>query len=66
MELVDNTDDCACAIYLLTGIHDLGKDTAWVASAFEANLEKTQALTSYAINDRQKEEEIEDKQDEID
>lgn len=60
LDLVDNTDDCACAIYLLTGIHDLGKDTAWVASAFDANLEKTQALTAYARNDEHKEEKIED------
>ena len=49
LDLIENTDDCACAIYMLTGIHDLGKDTAWIASAFEANLAKTQVLVSYAV-----------------
>ena len=62
LDLVDNTDDCACAIYILSDIRDLGKDTEWVASAFEANLEKTQALLSYVLD----EEKIEEKEDEID
>ena len=51
LDLVDNVDDCACAIYMLTGIHDLGKDVAWVASAFEANLAKMQVLLSYATSE---------------
>jgi hypothetical protein len=65
-DLIDNVDDCACAIYMLTGIHDLGKDLAWVASAFEANLAKTQVLTSYALSNDYGIEQTEDKKDEID
>ena len=64
LELVDNTDDCACAIFMLSDIHDLGKDTAWVASAFEADLEKTQALISCATG--KVEEKIEEREDEAD
>lgn len=66
LDLIDNVDDCACAIYMLTGIHDLGKDLAWVASAFEANLAKTQVLTSYALSNDYGIEQTEDKKDEID
>ena len=63
LELIDNTDDCACAIFILSDIRDLGKDTAWVASAFEADLEKTQALIVCAAG---KEEKIEDSKNEAD
>ena len=66
LDLVDNTDDCACAIYMLTGIHDLGKDMAWVASAFEANLAKTRVLTSYAISEDYGVNKVEERKDEID
>ena len=64
MDLIDNTDDCACAIYILSDIRDLGKDVAWVTSAFDANLEKTQALISYALGEG--EEQIEEGKDETD
>lgn len=61
LDLIDNVDDCACALYLMAGIHDLGKDMAWIASAFEANLAKVQVLLSYAVTsdytDKRKEEE---------
>lgn len=62
LDLIDSADDCACALYLLAGIHDLGKDAAWVASAFEANLERVQVLLSYTVEHdfterKQKEEE---------
>ena len=66
LDLIENTDDCACAIYMLTGIHDLGKDMEWIASAFEADLEKTQELTSYAVEGRNKARETEEIVDEID
>ena len=51
LDLIDSADDCACALYLLAGIHELGKDMAWVASAFEANLAKVQVLLSYTVED---------------
>ena len=38
----------------------------WIASAFEADLEKTQALTSYAVEGRNKARETEEIVDEID
>lgn len=66
LDLVENTDDCACAMYMLTGIHDLGKDLAWVASAFDANLAKTQVLTSYAVSGDYGIGKTEAKEDEID
>ena len=66
LDLIDSTDDCACAMYLLTGIHDLGKDIAWIASAFEADLAKTQVLTSYAISGDYGIGKVEDRKDEID
>ena len=66
LDLIDNPNDCACAMYMLTGIHDLGKDLAWVASAFEANLAKMQVLTSYAISSDYGVEKTEERKDEID
>ena len=51
LDLIDNVDDLACAMYLLAGIHDLGKDMAWVALAFEANVSRVQVLLSYTVED---------------
>ncbi len=59
LDLVDSADDCACAIYLLAGLKDLGKEHAWIASAFEAKLEKVHVLlsyTSYVWKEKTKEE----------
>ncbi len=47
LDLIDNPDDCACAIYFLSDIQDLGKDHAWIATAFDANLAKVHVLLSY-------------------
>ncbi len=47
LDLIDNSDDCACAIYLLTGLGELGKDHAWIASAFDAKIERVHVLLSY-------------------
>ncbi len=66
LDLIDNTDDCACAIYILTGIHDLGRDIAWVASAFEADLAKTQVLMSYVTSREYGIGKTEERKDEID
>ncbi len=56
LDLIDNPDDCACAIYLLTGLHDLGKDQKWIASAFDANVDRVRVLLSYAIQEKTREE----------
>ncbi len=49
LDLAENPDDIACAIYFLSDIHDLGKDRSFVASAFDANLAKVNALLSYPL-----------------
>ncbi|MBR2442541.1 MAG: tetratricopeptide repeat protein [Clostridia bacterium] len=64
LDLVDNTDDCACAIFLLTGIKELGNNPEMIAAAFDANADRVKVLLSAAIS---KEYGIEkDKKDEID
>ena len=50
MDLVDSVDDCACAIFLLTGIKELGNDPNRIASVFEANLAKVQVLLTEALS----------------
>jgi len=50
LDLVDNTDDCACAIFLLSGLKELGKDPLMIASAFDANADRVKVLLSAAIS----------------
>ncbi len=50
LDLITDPNDVACAIYLLAGFEDLGKDKAWIASAFDANLSKVHVLLSYTVN----------------
>lgn len=52
LDLVDNSDDCACAIFLLSGLKELGGDAARIAAAFDANLPKVQVLASYVLSER--------------
>ncbi len=59
LDLVDNPDDCACAIYFLSGLKDLGRDKEWIAQAFDADLAKVNVLLSYTI-------ELEEEKNEID
>jgi hypothetical protein len=49
LDLIDNTDDCACAIFFLSGLKELGGDPQLIASAFDANLAKVQVITSVAL-----------------
>ncbi len=60
LDLVDNPDDCACAIYFLSGLKELGKEQEWIAQAFDANLAKVRVLLSYTINEK------EEKRNEVD
>ncbi len=55
LDLVSNTNDCACAIFLLAGLKELGNDPSRVASAFEADLAKTRVLLSYAVTETYRE-----------
>lgn len=50
LDLVDNSDDCACAIYMMAGLKELGKDPALIAAAFEANVERVRVLLSAAVS----------------
>ncbi len=60
LDLVDNPDDIACAVYRLAGLQELVGDQARIAVAFDANLAKVNVLLSYAIT------ETEEKKDEVD
>ncbi len=55
LDLVDNPDDVACAIYLLSGLKDLGKERKWIAEIFDANLDKVNVLISYTIEEEKNE-----------
>lgn len=52
LDLVDNEDDCACAIFLLSGLTELGNDHEKIAFSFDANLAKARVLLSYAVSER--------------
>lgn len=49
LDLIENTDDCACAIFFMAGLKEMGNDKQRIASAFDANFAKVQALLSYAV-----------------
>lgn len=68
LDLIDSTDDCACAIFLLSGLKELGKDAAVIAAAFEANIARVQVLLSYVVSETYKpnEKTKEEKQSETD
>ena len=68
LDLIDNTDDCACAIFFLAGLKELGSEPNRVAAAFEANLPKVQVLLSHVITEHDNEiaNKQKEKADEID
>ena len=68
LDLVDNADDCACAIFFLADLKELGNDPQRVALAFEANFTKVQALLAHVLENRaeQTAKENEEKTDEMD
>lgn len=72
LDLIDNTDDCACAIFLLSGLRELGNDQERIAAAFDANLAKVQVLLSYVLSEQyglqeqETQEKTEEKKDETD
>ena len=62
LDLVDNTDDLACAMFLISGLKELGNDAQMIANAFEANADRVKVLLSAAVSaeydeKKQKEEE---------
>ncbi len=50
LDLVDNADDCACAIFMMTGLKELGNNPALIAAAFDANVDKVKVLLSAAVS----------------
>ncbi len=51
LDLIENEDDCACAIFLASGLKELGRDMQMIASAFDANLDKVRVLMTYVLSD---------------
>ena len=66
LDLVDNTDDLACAIFLLSGLKELGNNPEVIAGAFDANAARVKVLISAAVSKEFGIEKEKDKQDEID
>lgn len=68
LDLIDNTDDCACAIFFLSGLKELGNDPKRVAGAFDANFVKVQQLLAQVLDshDEKTAKENEEKTDEMD
>ena len=52
LDLVNNVDDCACAIYVLSGLKELGSDIDMLAMAFEAKTESVKELLQLALGDK--------------
>ncbi len=48
LDMVDNEDDLCCAIYLLSGIKDLGSDLQTISGVMGANAQKVQLLLDAA------------------
>lgn len=52
LELIDKPEDCACAIFFLTGLKELGSDPQRIATAFEADFTNVQALLACVLASR--------------
>jgi len=50
LDLVDNADDCACAIFMMTGLKELGNNPEIIAAAFDANVDRVKVLLSAAVS----------------
>lgn len=50
-ELADNSDDLACAIYLLCGLREVGRTAEAAAPAFEAKAENVDKIMAVALSD---------------
>ncbi len=49
LDLVDSVDDLACAIFMMTGLKELGGNSAVIAAALEANEARVKVLLSAAV-----------------
>ena len=59
LDLMDNSDDCACAIFLASGLKELGADVDKIAEAFDANPAKVRVLLTYLESKKLEEKEQE-------
>ena len=59
LDLVESADDCACAIFLSSGLKELGQDTQRIVSAFEADASRVRAILERAQGKDIKEQEDE-------
>ena len=50
LDLADNTDDLAGAIFLLSGLKELGNNPDMIAGAFDANAARVKVLLSAAVS----------------
>lgn len=48
-ELAESSENLACAIYLLSGLRELGKDAASAAAAFEADAETVEKIVTAVL-----------------
>ena len=64
LDLVKNTDDLACAIFLTAGLKELGNNPEVIAAAFDADAVKVAELLTAAAGAPTKVEE--EKTDEVD
>ncbi len=49
LDLIENEDDLACAIYFLADLKELGRDLETVVKAFDANVARVITLTGIAV-----------------
>ncbi len=49
LDLVENANDCACAIFLLSGLKELRGGVDGLATAFDANAEKVRMILATAV-----------------
>jgi hypothetical protein len=56
LELVESTDDLACAMFMLAGLKELGNNAENIAGAFDANAFKVAELLTAGAGTRSNEE----------
>ncbi len=52
LDLIENSDDCACVIFILSELKELGSDLEKIASAFEANYDKVKTILTIVDDKR--------------
>ncbi|MBR2646825.1 MAG: tetratricopeptide repeat protein [Clostridia bacterium] len=52
LDLITSSDDCACAIFMTSGLKELGNNVDTIAAAFDANAAKVKVLTSVVTSKR--------------